>query len=436
LPNTHRGGVDGIAEDRRGAEWTMQRIDELALPVLPLEDPDFASDPWPYLAMARAGHAWLATCSYGYVVHQFGAIKDLLWQDDCLQGAPADIVAIMGAEGTDWGRFQKTSLLARTGAAHQRLRSVLAPAFTPRQANRHRPLMQAVIADLLDEWVPRQEFDFEEFASNFPIGVMCSLIGASRDVIPELRASLEAFGLSFSMEKGHLPALERAMLQLDEFVRGLVAERRRTRLARSEADLLETLLETHERGDLTERELYDLLIFLFVAGFDTSKNALTLMMSVLVDHPAVYERCATDPAYCRRVVEENFRYLTTSTIPRTAVRDLEYRDVSIPAGTVLFFPVSISGRDPSAHANPDSFDPERKDVRKHLTFGLGGHICLGQFIARAQIEEGLHQIAQRMRNPRRTGPSAWRPFFGVWGMKGLPIAFDPAPARHGAAISA
>jgi cytochrome P450 len=64
-----------------------------------------------------------------------------------------------------------------------------------------------------------------------------------------------------------------------------------------------------------------------------------------------------------------------------------------------------------------------------MAFGMGVHICLGQFIARAQIEEGLHLIAQRIRNPRRVGTSAWRPFFGVWGLKGLPIEFDPAPAR-------
>jgi cytochrome P450 len=95
---------------------------------------------------------------------------------------------------------------------------------------------------------------------------------------------------------------------------------------------------------------------------------------------------------------------------------------------MLFFPVSISGRDPAIE-NADVFDPERDQTKKrHITFGMGVHICLGQFIARAQIEEGLHQIAQRIRNPRRTGASAWRPFYGVWGLKGLPIAFDPAPA--------
>ncbi len=90
----------------------------------------------------------------------------------------------------------------------------------------------------------------------------------------------------------------------------------------------------------------------------------------------------------------------------------------------------IAGRDPTAVSDPDSFDPDREQAKKHIAFGQGVHICLGQFIARAQIEEGLHQIAQRMKNPRRTGPSAWRPFFGVSGLRGLPIAFDAAEAME------
>lgn len=407
----------------------MQRIDKLELPNLPMEDADFAANPWPYLAAAKERHSWLATCAFGYVVHQFNAMKDLLWKDEYLQTRIEKILGIMGAKGTQWGRFQEESLLTRQGAAHQRIRGVLAPAFTPTQANRHRPLMRGVITELLDDWVPRREFDFEAFASHFPIGVMCSLIGASRDVIPELRSSLEAFGLSFSLDKAHMPALEKAANTLDQFVQQLVAERKAMRRPEGEEDLLEILLDTLDRGELTARELYDLLIFLFVAGYDTSKNALTLLMSVLIDRPEIYSRCAEDLAYCRKVVEENFRYLTTSTIPREAVQDLIYRDVLIPEGTTLFFPVSIAGRDPGAHDDPDRFDPDRKGVRKHLTFGMGGHICLGQFIARAQIEEGLHLIAQRMKNPRRVGPSKWRPFYGVWGMKGLPIAFDPADPR-------
>lgn len=405
----------------------MQILADLELHSLPMADPAFSADPWPEFAKARAAHPWLATCDFGFVIHQYDAMRDLLWLDHSLTGAYHDVVEIMEAEGTPWGRFQHESLLARTGDAHKRIRSVLAPAFTPQQAARHRPLMRKVIAGLLDEWVPKGEFDFEDFASFFPITVMCSLIGAPTAAIGSLRSSMEAFGLSMSMDKKFLPRLNEATLVLDAFAREIVAERRKARKAPGE-DMLEILVTTLDEGKLSERELYDLLIFLFVAGYDTSKNALTLLMNVLIDRPDLYRRCAEDQTLCRKVTEENFRYLTTSTIPRIVTKDIAYRDVAIPAGTLLFFPVSISGRDPAIE-NADAFDTERDQAKKrHITFGMGVHICLGQFIARAQIEEGLHQIAQRIRNPRRVGTSQWRPFYGVWGLKGLPIAFDQAEA--------
>ena len=404
----------------------MQTVDDLELPHLPMDEASFAEDPLPLFAAARAAHPWLATCPYGLVVTQYDAMRDLLQMDRTMQGAYRSVVDIMEARDTSWGRFQLESLLAQTGDAHQRIRKALAPAFTPQQANRHRAMMQRVIAQQLDEWVPKGAFDFEDFAAYFPITVFCGLVGASPAVIPELRASLEAFGLSLSMNRAFLPNLVQAFDTLDGFVQGLVAERRQAPHGPDDEDLLDILVRTQDLGSLSERELYDLLIFLFVAGYDTSKNALTLAMDVLIDRPDLYRRCAEDLGFARKVMEEGFRHLTTSTIPRVVTREFAYRDVTIPEGTLLFFPVSVSGRDATAIADPDSFDPERTNTKKHIAFGLGVHICLGQFIARAQIEEALHQIARRLHNPRRTGPSAWRPFFGVWGLKGLPIGFDRA----------
>jgi cytochrome P450 len=96
---------------------------------------------------------------------------------------------------------------------------------------------------------------------------------------------------------------------------------------------------------------------------------------------------------------------------------------------MLLFPLGISGRDPALFDHALDFDPDRADRTAPLAFGRGMHICLGQFLAQANVEEATHLIAQRLTNPRHAAPPAWRSFCGVWGIKSLPIAFDPAAAR-------
>jgi cytochrome P450 len=405
----------------------MQQASELDLAHLAMETPAFAADPFAQFAAARARHPWLAKAAFGYVITEYAAVKELLAMDDQLRTGHGGVAEIMGAKGSEWGRFLVEQILGRSGADHRRMRDLLAPLFTPRVANRHRPLMQATIARLLDDWAPKGAFDFEEFASYFPITVMCSLIGAPPETIPRLRSSLEALGLALCLDPAHLPAMERAMETMNAFVDELVAERRARGPADGEPDLLDLLIEGNREGGLTDRELADLLIFLFVAGYDTSKNVLTLTLRLLLDRPEAYARCATDKAFCVQVLEESLRFNNTATIPREASQDLVYRDVRFPAGSMLFFPVSVITRDPSAIPDAESFRPERRHDNRHMAFGRGAHLCLGRYIALAQIEEGLHLIAQRLTQPKLAGEPGWRPFPGTWGVHGLPITFTPAP---------
>jgi len=408
----------------------MQPITDLSLPQLAVEDPKFAEEPCAPFAAARRQHPWLARSSFGYIVTEYAAIKDLLGMDDKLRVAHEGMIELMNAKGSQWGAFQLDSILGIGGERHKRIRDVLAPTFTPRAANQHRWLMREVISRLLDEWAPRRKFDFEEFASHFPITVMCSLIGASPEALPMVRTSLETLGLSFSLIPDFLPQLEKAIEVMQGFVSQLVAGRRAGQRLNEQPDLLDALIDAHDSGGLTTVEMNNLLIFLFVAGYDTSKNVLTLIMHELLARPGIYERCAQDMEYCRKVVEEGLRFQNPATIPRLLNEDLVYRNVLIPKDTMLFFPVSMAARDPSAVASPDEFDPERQQLNRHMAFGRGMHICLGQFIARAQIEEGLHLIAQRITFPKLAGKPGHRPFMGVWGLRGLPIVFTPASARQ------
>jgi cytochrome P450 len=158
-------------------------------------------------------------------------------------------------------------------------------------------------------------------------------------------------------------------------------------------------------------------------------------MYTLLDYPEIYARCAEDVDYCRKVIEEGLRWFNPSTVGRVVDQEFEFRGVTFPKDQMLFFPLSVSGRDPGTFAEMGEFDPERPidPTKRHLAFALGKHMCLGQYIARAQLQEALHQVAQRMKNPTLRGEPGHRPFFGAWGLKGLPIEFTPAQAMEAVA---
>lgn len=409
----------------------MPSVSELTLPYLPIQDAAFAADPTPYIEAARRNHPWLARCDVGYLVHEYAAIKELILMDDKFRPSMDSITQIMGARGTPWGGFMDNLMLAKAPPEHTRLRSSVAPSFAPRSITRYRPLMREVVARLLDEWAPRGAFDFAEFAANFPITVMFGLIGASLDALPGIRRSLETQGMSVSLDPSLLPALEQGFSILWNFVDGLIVERQQSGRG-DEDDVLQALIAARTAGQLDDQELRNLLIFLFAAGYDTSKNMLTLIMHMMLQHPEHWARCAEDRAFCDRIVEEVFRYNSVSNVYRTATEEVVYRDVRFPLGTLLILTLTLAGRDPRAFSNPMEFRPERNETNHHVAFGRGIHQCLGQHLARAQIQEGVHLIAQRITQPRLAGPVAWRPFPGVWGIRSLPIEFTPAPARQSA----
>jgi cytochrome P450 len=201
----------------------MTTLAELDLPYLPVEDPAFGQDPRSYFTAARTQHPWLAKSSIGLFIHDFTAIRELLGRDEKLRPAYDGIVDHLGARGTPWGRFTQEQLISLPAETHRLLRNTFSVKFTPKSANQMRPMMQATIQRLLDEWVPRRRFDFEEMAAYFPISVMFTLVGAPVEKIPGIRSSLETLGLAFSMDKGRVPAIHEAYGRLEDLVQQLIA---------------------------------------------------------------------------------------------------------------------------------------------------------------------------------------------------------------------
>jgi cytochrome P450 len=410
----------------------MPTPDQLDLPYLTMDEPDFGRDPFSRFDAARAKHPWLATSKFGVVITEYKAMRDLLGRDDDLRPPYEGIVALLGLEGTPWGRFTSEQMISLPVEKHRFLRDTFAAQFTPRHANELRPMMRKTIGKLLDQWAPKGTIDFEAFASLFPISVMFALVGAPMEGIALLRDDLEAIGLAHSLEVERFPRIQEGMIRLEAFVEEAIAGRRAQPHETIE-DLLDLLIVTGDDGKVSHRQLVDLIMFFFIAGYDTSKNVLTYTMYTLLDHPDIYERCAADHDYCRKVIEEALRWFNPATVARFVDREFEYRGVTFPKDQMLFFPLSVSGRDPGSFEEPDRFDPDRTVESRQIAFALGKHICLGQYIARAQLQEALHQVAQRMRHPKLAGEVGFRPFYGAWGLRGLPLSFSPAETPQEAA---
>lgn len=399
-------------------------IADLDLLELPIEDRTFGEDPEPWFARARQHHPFLARFSHGYLVHGHREIRDLIQMDDKLHIAVDDVVEIMGATGTPWGDFMKNLVIAKHGDEHKRMRDALKPFFKPRRIAEHVALIQEVVSGLLDEWAPRGEFDFTEFASNFPIAVMFGLIGADLADLPKIKWALEVQGLSYSLDKSLLPDMEAAHASMMKFTADLLDQRRDSGEHRD--DLLQAMIDAIDAGLLSPLEVCEQLFFLFAAGYDTTKNQLGMTARMLFQQPELWERCARDRAFCTSAIEEGLRHSSPSAPPRIALEDIVYGDLLIPQGSHLMFLLNISGRDPRSFDEPMAFRPGRESAKHHLAFGKGAHICLGLHLARFQMEEGLHLIAKRLRNPEVISEPKWRRFPGVWGLETLPIRFTPA----------
>ena len=399
----------------------MPTIDQLDLLHMPIATPEFGNDPLPWFDRARDVHPWLAASDIGFVVTSYKAIDEIMRLDDKLTMPGEEIADIMGARGTGWGDFAIEQMLVSTGERHKRLRGSVSTAFGPGNVKRLRPLMRETVTGILDEWAPKGAFDFTEFAAQFPVRVMFALLGTSTERLPEIMKWLEVHGESFNLEVEKMPLIEHGYQTLWGFVDGLVADRRGQG---AKDDLLDTMIAANDAGQLTDKELRQMLILMFAAGYDTTKNLTILLMRSMLDNPEVYRRCGEDFDYARKVVKEQLRFATPSNTMRMVQESFEYRGVEIPAGTMLVFPLTISGHDPEMFSDPHRFDPERAEKHPTQAFGRGMHICLGQFLAVANVEEGIHQIAQRLRNPRLAGEVTWKPFPGVWGITSLPIEFD------------
>jgi cytochrome P450 len=403
---------------------------ELELPTYAIDDGRALTEQWAQLDRVRGRH-WLARhpLGFGYLLTRHEDCVAIL-RDPRWHSAAALIGDRAGITDERWlARRRRPSILSAEGEVHQRLRRLVAPAFTPRQSDRLRPLMRQVIGRLVDAVVPTGRTELvADVCEPYPIPIICELLGApEEDWALFSRWATQIFQVFNDDVADHVDEILAAQGELDAYVTDLIARRR----AAPRDDLLSALIAVEEQGDrLDTAELVMLAEAVLLAGTDTTRNQLACAVAVFAEHPDQWALLAGQAELAGRAVEESLRYLgTVRGTGRFASEDLVYRDVAFPAGTVVFPSFVAANHDPDCFVEPHRFDITAERSASHLTFGFGPHYCLGANLARAELQEALPLLARRLPDLRLDGEVTWKPAgVGIWGPARLPLAFTPTPS--------
>jgi cytochrome P450 len=300
-----------------------------------------------------------------------------------------------------------TSVVFRDPPDHTRLRRLFAPAFTPRALAALEPRVVRLVDTLLDRAAARGGLDVvEDFAAALPVQLIGDMLGVPSEERGPLRGwSLAILGaLEPVAGDERLAAGNRAVEEFKDYLRRLLAERRR-RPSAEPGEILGALLAAEDAGDrLTEIELLHQCIFLLNAGHETTTNLIANAVVALLEHPGEWARLRAQPALLPSAVEEFLRFQSPNQLGnRRLVAEAVVGGVSLPPGTLVTLGIGAANRDPAWFADPDGLDLGRSPNR-HLAFITGIHACAGMWLARMEGRVAIGRLVARFERLRASVP--------------------------------
>ncbi|MFF1745669.1 cytochrome P450 [Streptomyces mirabilis] len=267
---------------------------------------------------------------------------------------------------------------------HARLRRMVTARFAIKRVEALRPAIQAIVDELIDAMLtaPKPVDLVEEFALPVPSRVICGLLG-----VPYADHDFFQSNSRILVKRGTSPkAAGEAIDKLVRYLESLVAEK----LAHPGDDLLSKLaVEQVATGEISTRDAAAMGTLLLTAGHETTANMIALGTLALLQHPDQLAalRESDDPGLIAGAVEELLRYLSIvhTGRRRVALADIDFGDVVIRAGDGVILANDAANRDTSVFPDPDRLDIDR-GARHHLAFGFGVHQCLGQPLARVELQ--------------------------------------------------
>ncbi len=339
--------------------------------------------------------------------------------------------------GVTSGRLREqidSNILNLTGARHRRLRALVGPSFSPRAADRWRPVMRGFLAQLWQDIGPAATCEFvAAVAKPYPSLTISAVLGAPREDAERLHEWSGWVQRQFDIRAlaNDLDLIERATVEVYDYAEELLKRRQ----AEPADDLISGLLAAEAQGDrLSHEECVNLVVNVLAGGIDTTQSQLSHALRLFAEHPDQWAQLAGRPELVPQAVSEVLRFEPiTPFTARLCVEQVEYRGIVFPAGTIVAICAERANRELSAtapangeQASPERADAERFDITvsredRLLTFGAGPHYCLGANLARAELEEALTFLAPRMPGLALDGAPELGGVEGIYGVNALPL---------------
>lgn len=313
--------------------------------------------------------------------------------------------------------------------AHWKRRKLVNRGFTPRRVRDSEAEIREVCDAIIDRVCERGECDFvRDVAAPLPM----ILIGDMLGVEPEDRDDLLRWSDDMVSAQGgeateaQLGAAATAFSEYSAYARSVIAARR----ARPADDLMSTLVHAEVDGDRLDDDevVYESLLIL-VGGDETTRHVISGGMEQLLVHPDQRERLTARPESIPLAVEEMLRWVSPiKNMCRTVTADRSFFGQRLSAGQKVMLLYESANFDDGHFADPERFDSLR-EPNDHLAFGFGSHFCLGNSLARLELQVIFERLVSRMPDVERatSGPLSRRRANFISGIESMPVRFTPSP---------
>ena len=299
------------------------------------------------------------------------------------------------------------SVFTADAEEHTRFRRMLSKPFTFRRVEGLRPVIQKITDQCIDEILegPQPADIVDKLALPVPTVVISEMLGVpyeDHEFFQEhANAGLARYAAADAMQKG--------AMSLHQYLINLIEKKQ----AEPAEDAVSDLAERVTAGEISVKEAAQLGTGLLIAGHETTANVIGIGVLALLENPeqADFLRNADDPKVIANAVEELMRYLSIiqNGQRRVAIEDIDISGETIRAGEGVIIDLAPANWDPKAYPEPDKLDLTR-NASQQLGFGYGRHQCVGQQLARAELQIVFHTLLRRIPTMRLAIPFASVPF--------------------------